>query len=251
MTEQSSIDMSAEPPRYRESFNKLKAELRAIPESQLLTLNVEPMVAVTTTLTSLPAIKAMRARLIAEFTKFDAESFDKLEEYAMALVADWSTRDTRADLRTGAGGSPFNRPPERRAGRRTGARGGRTAAPEQVGPLDRPAADVDVVHAVTQQEHRVIETVGDLLESWARRLIRQSPGTGDRRGSSRGFDEVLERFARDAVQGGGQADQAGAMPEMPEDRAAPVREGVLAGNFASAGNQANVACQNETCSAGN
>ena len=86
MTEPSATDMPAEHPRYRESFNLLKEELRAIPESQLITLNADPMVAVTTTLTSLPAIKAMRGRLIAEFTKFDVASFDKLEQYAMALA---------------------------------------------------------------------------------------------------------------------------------------------------------------------
>jgi hypothetical protein len=85
MTEPSTVDLSAESPRYREAFNRLKGELRAIPADSLLTLNVEPPVAVTTTLRSLPAIKPLRSRLIAEFAKFDTESFDKLEDYAMAL----------------------------------------------------------------------------------------------------------------------------------------------------------------------
>jgi len=63
-------------------------------------------------------------------------------------------------------------------------------------------ADWSPDHHVTQQESRVTETVADLLESWVRRLVLQSPRTPDRRATRRGFDEVLERFARDAVQGG-------------------------------------------------
>lgn len=57
-------------------------------------------------------------------------------------------------------------------------------------------------HRVTQRENHVVEAVADLLESWVHRLVRQSAHSGDRRASARGFDDVLERFARDAVQGG-------------------------------------------------
>jgi GGDEF domain-containing protein len=57
-------------------------------------------------------------------------------------------------------------------------------------------------HHVTQQESHVAEAVADLLESWVRRLVKQSPQAGDRRVGRRGFDEMLERMARDAVQGG-------------------------------------------------
>ena len=53
-------------------------------------------------------------------------------------------------------------------------------------------------HRVTQRENHVVEAVAGLFESWVRRLVRQSAHAGDRRASSRGFDEVLERFARDA-----------------------------------------------------
>jgi hypothetical protein len=85
MTETSVVDTSAESPRYREAFNRSKEARAAIAAEDLLTLNVDPQSAVTTTLTALPAIKAMRSRLIAEFTNFDVASFDRLEEYAMAL----------------------------------------------------------------------------------------------------------------------------------------------------------------------
>ncbi len=57
-------------------------------------------------------------------------------------------------------------------------------------------------HRVTQQEHRVVQAAADLLESWVRRLARQSHRAGERRAAQRSFDDVLERAARDAVQGG-------------------------------------------------
>jgi hypothetical protein len=63
-------------------------------------------------------------------------------------------------------------------------------------------ADWSPDHRVTQLESRVTETIADLLEAWVQRLVRQSARTADRRAPHRGFDEVLERLARDAVQGG-------------------------------------------------
>jgi hypothetical protein len=57
-------------------------------------------------------------------------------------------------------------------------------------------------HHVTQQENHVVDAAADLLESWVRRLVRQSQRALDRRAPGRAFDEVLERAARDAVQGG-------------------------------------------------
>lgn len=63
-------------------------------------------------------------------------------------------------------------------------------------------AEWDSAHPVTQREHHVVEVVAGLLESWVRQLVRQSTGAADRRASTRGFDEILERFARDAVHAG-------------------------------------------------
>jgi GGDEF domain-containing protein len=63
-------------------------------------------------------------------------------------------------------------------------------------------ADWSGDHHVTQQENHVAHVVADLLESWVGQLVRQSPHIGDRRAARRGFDEVLERFALDAVQNG-------------------------------------------------
>jgi len=60
----------------------------------------------------------------------------------------------------------------------------------------------DAAHRVTPQESQVAHAAADLLESWVRRVVRQSPRTGDRRAVQRSFDDVLERAARDAVQSG-------------------------------------------------
>jgi hypothetical protein len=57
-------------------------------------------------------------------------------------------------------------------------------------------------YRVTQRDNHIVEAVADLLESWVRRLVRQSGHVSDRRNSARSFDDVLERFARDAVQAG-------------------------------------------------
>ena len=56
-------------------------------------------------------------------------------------------------------------------------------------------------HRVTHQEHHVAHAAADVLESWVKRLVRQSRA-GDRRTTRHGFDEVLERAARNAVQDG-------------------------------------------------
>jgi hypothetical protein len=72
--------------------------------------------------------------------------------------------------------------------------------PQQYGMALVGSWDPD--HHVTRQENHVAHAAADLLESWVRRLVRQSPRAAERRAPRRAFDEVLERFARDAVQGG-------------------------------------------------
>jgi len=56
-------------------------------------------------------------------------------------------------------------------------------------------------HRVTHQERHVAHAAADVLESWVKRIVRQSRA-GDRRTTRHGFDEVLERAARNAVQDG-------------------------------------------------
>ena len=93
-------------------------------------------------------------------------------------------------------------------------------------------------HHVTQQETRVAEAVADLLESWVRRLVRQSPQAGDRRSARRGFDEMLERMARDAVQGGIPVTavvisftDAAFRPDVTQARVARLREHLRGGDL--------------------
>src|SRR5262245_4077050 len=92
MAEPSVVDMSLDGPIHREAFERRKEEIRGVPLEQLLTVNVEPFQAVTTTLRSLPAVRGWRARLVKEFTSFDPAHLDKLGDYAMAyfhtVVAD-------------------------------------------------------------------------------------------------------------------------------------------------------------------
>jgi hypothetical protein len=63
-------------------------------------------------------------------------------------------------------------------------------------------AEWSVARRVTRQEHRVANAAADLFESWARRLVRQSKDPGERRAAPRTYDQDLERFASQAVDGG-------------------------------------------------
>ena len=99
-------------------------------------------------------------------------------------------------------------------------------------------ADWSPDHHVTQQEHHVAHVAADILESWVRRLVRQSPRAGDRRAARRGFDEVLERLARDAVQGGIPVTavvisfgDAAFRPDVTQARVASLREHLRGGDL--------------------
>jgi hypothetical protein len=66
---------------------KLMAELNSLPEAELLQVNLDIPAAVATVLGALPEIRAQRARIAAEIPSFDLTTFDKMEEYALALNA--------------------------------------------------------------------------------------------------------------------------------------------------------------------
>ncbi len=96
----------------------------------------------------------------------------------------------------------------------------------------------DPDHRLTQQEQHVANAAADLLEAWVRRLVRQSPRIGERRSAQRGFDDVLERAARDAVQSGipvtavviGFGD-ALARPDVAQTRVVRLREHLRGGDL--------------------
>ncbi len=68
-----------------EAFARVRADLEAVPAEQLRQLNVEVQAATRTILGSLPEIQALRERLVEALPEFDADAFDKLEDYVWAL----------------------------------------------------------------------------------------------------------------------------------------------------------------------
>jgi len=92
-------------------------------------------------------------------------------------------------------------------------------------------------HHITQQESHVADAAADLLESWVRRLVRQSRA-GERRATRRGFDEVLERAVRNAVQDGIPVTalvisfgDATFRPDVTQERAVRIRQHLRGGDL--------------------
>lgn len=86
MAEPSTVVTSADTIIYRGSFDRRKDKIRAVPESELQQINVDPFQAAASVLKAEPSVRAMRPRLLAVFTKFDVEAFDELPDYARALI---------------------------------------------------------------------------------------------------------------------------------------------------------------------
>ena len=76
---------SADVSRFEEAFNQLRDEIRAVAPSDYVMINIDVPSAITTVLGSLPAIRALRPRVVAELSQFDVARFDNLETYALAL----------------------------------------------------------------------------------------------------------------------------------------------------------------------
>jgi hypothetical protein len=73
-----------EPAELAAGFKRVEAEIRSVPERELVPVNVDVLGAVTTVLGALPELRALRAQF-AELRGFDLASFDKLRDYALAL----------------------------------------------------------------------------------------------------------------------------------------------------------------------
>jgi hypothetical protein len=86
MADSSTVASSADPIIYRESFDRVKGKIRAVPEVELQQINVDPLQAAALVLKAEPAVRAMRPRLLAAFTNFDVAAFDELPDYARALI---------------------------------------------------------------------------------------------------------------------------------------------------------------------
>lgn len=72
-------------PRARDSYQRLIEEIRSVPESELVAINIDVPTAVATAMGALPMVKQMRPSMAALPT-FDIARFDKLEDYALALA---------------------------------------------------------------------------------------------------------------------------------------------------------------------
>jgi len=73
-------------PRFRDAYQRLSDEIRGVPDSALLTINVDIPSAVTTALGALPEIRALRARIVSELPTLDIARFDKIEDYTLAVA---------------------------------------------------------------------------------------------------------------------------------------------------------------------
>src|SRR5262249_15274103 len=71
--------------RFRAAFERVRAEILAVPPSEIIQVNVDVAHAVTTILGALPAIAAYRVQFKA-LPEFDFKSIDRLEDYALAAM---------------------------------------------------------------------------------------------------------------------------------------------------------------------
>jgi hypothetical protein len=71
--------------RFRDAYDRLSAEMDAVPHGELESVNVDVPKAITTVLGAMPEVAALRPRVVAELPKFDIAKFDRLEDYALAL----------------------------------------------------------------------------------------------------------------------------------------------------------------------
>jgi hypothetical protein len=73
-----------EVPRFRAAYQHLVDEIRAVPSSDVIAINIDIPTAVTTALGAMPEIRALRPRMATEIPQFDMARFDKLEAYTLA-----------------------------------------------------------------------------------------------------------------------------------------------------------------------
>jgi len=89
---------------YRDAYQRKEAEIRAVPDSELATPNVDSQQALTTTLQGYPSIQALRPKLIKTFSDFDPKPLDNLADYAMAYLH-CTTVDKASVPQTSPGGA--------------------------------------------------------------------------------------------------------------------------------------------------
>jgi hypothetical protein len=78
-------DTTQGPPRFREAYNQLIEEIRRLPDSELITINIDIPAAIATVLGALPEIRRVRPQVLTDMPNFDIARFDKLEDFTLAL----------------------------------------------------------------------------------------------------------------------------------------------------------------------
>jgi hypothetical protein len=76
---------TAHSPRARDTYQRLSEEIRAVPDSALVSINIDVPSAVAAVLGATPKIRQLRPSM-ASLPAFDIARIDKLEDYALALA---------------------------------------------------------------------------------------------------------------------------------------------------------------------
>lgn len=73
-------------PRLREALERIRPQLDALADQQLLPINLDPISAVTIARGALPGLLALRSQLASMINSFALSNLDDLETYALALL---------------------------------------------------------------------------------------------------------------------------------------------------------------------
>jgi hypothetical protein len=68
-----------------ESYERVKADLAAVPADQFVQLNLDVQAVARAILGTLPEVRGLRAEIVKQLPAFDVAAFDKLEDYVQAL----------------------------------------------------------------------------------------------------------------------------------------------------------------------
>jgi len=72
-------------PRFRAAFERLLPAIQAVPENDLVTINIDVPSSVATALGAWPEVRALRDQIVKDVSSFDIALLDNLESYALAL----------------------------------------------------------------------------------------------------------------------------------------------------------------------
>lgn len=80
------VNLASNEALVKEAYGRVKADWASLDADQLLQVNLDLQLALQTILGAWPEIKALRDQIGQELPAFDVARFDKLEDYALALM---------------------------------------------------------------------------------------------------------------------------------------------------------------------